>query len=359
MTELSRHIFVTYARADTHRVAPIIKALREQGLDVWLDQEDIAGATFWRKEIVQAITECSIVVFFATKLSCRSENVSKELALANDEKKPILPVLLDDVEPSAELRYQIAGLQKIAWFSNPALARQQISAALQRYVPRSNSGLTNFQGSLERPRKCGRWPSVTMLALLGVLGVAVIAGVTIGVSRWRGSVSRSRTAERAPVKPATVPVVQPAVPAPAVSLLPRLANVWHVETTTTASDYSPYRGLRVRYRVLLSQNGTALDVRGEKIGEVDKGEVNELTGRGKTPIHLAGQLEPQAGGKFKVILNGEEGSTQRGSFSTFFELRVDSTDTLTGSFSSTAANVSGQAIWMSEALWRTSGWPAR
>lgn len=139
MTELNRHIFVTYARADTDRVAPIIKALREQGLDVWLDQEDIAGATFWRKEIVQAITACSIVVFFATKLSCRSEHVSKELALANDEKKPILPVLLDDVEPSAELRYQIAGLQKIAWFSNPALARQQISAALQRYVPRSNT----------------------------------------------------------------------------------------------------------------------------------------------------------------------------------------------------------------------------
>jgi hypothetical protein len=356
MTEPKRHVFVSYARADIARVDPIIKALRQEGLDVWLDLEDIAGATFWRKEIVEAIAECSVVLFFATKPSCSSDSVSKELALANEEKKPILPVFLDDVEISTDLRYQIAGLQHIDWFINPSVAQRQISAALQRYVPRSSTVAPALQGRLQRPRQRNRWQIATLFALLGV---ALIASAAAGIWWWSSPVSQSSTREKTPVKQPSAPLIPAAVSVPKATPMPRLASVWQVENTTATADYSPYRGLRVRYRLLLTQNGGALEVRGEKIGEVRNGQVNELTGRGKTPIHLTGHLESQASGKFKAILNGDEGSTQRGDFSTMFELRVDSSDLLSGSFSSTAANASGQTIWMSEAVWRTNGWPAR
>ena len=73
-------IFVSYARVDSRKVAELIGKLRADGFDLWIDEEGIEGAAFWRKEIVEAIRMCSAVLFFASEASCQSENVSKELA---------------------------------------------------------------------------------------------------------------------------------------------------------------------------------------------------------------------------------------------------------------------------------------
>src|SRR3972149_1093718 len=110
----SRHGFVCYARADAARIIPIVEALRHAGIDIWRDMDGINGACFWRKEIFEAISTCSLVLFFASKHACESENVSKELALANEERKPILPIFLDAIDAPPELRYQIAGLQHVS-----------------------------------------------------------------------------------------------------------------------------------------------------------------------------------------------------------------------------------------------------
>jgi len=88
--EQSAFIFVSYARTDTKTVFSILDQLREQGFQFWVDQEGIEGAAFWRREIVEAIASTSAVLFFASQASCHSDNVSKELALASEEKQLII-----------------------------------------------------------------------------------------------------------------------------------------------------------------------------------------------------------------------------------------------------------------------------
>lgn len=127
-------IFVSYARVDSRKVAELIGKLRADGFDLWIDEEGIEGAAFWRKEIVEAIQMCSAVLFFASKASCQSENVSKELALASDERKPILPIFIEDVQLPSEIRYQIAGLQHISLSGDRNRAHTQINAALMRLL---------------------------------------------------------------------------------------------------------------------------------------------------------------------------------------------------------------------------------
>jgi hypothetical protein len=127
-------IFVSYARVDRGKVAELISKLRADGFDLWIDEEGIEGAAFWRKEIVDAIRMCSAVLFFASKASCQSENVSKELALASEERKPILPIFIEDVQLASEIRYQIAGLQHISLAGDPSRAHAQINSALMRLL---------------------------------------------------------------------------------------------------------------------------------------------------------------------------------------------------------------------------------
>ena len=119
---------------DSRKVAELIGKLRADGFDLWIDEEGIEGAAFWRKEIVEAIRMCSAVLFFASEASCQSENVSKELALASEEQKPILPIFLEDVQLPSEIRYHIAGLQYISLSGDRNRAHTQINAALIRLL---------------------------------------------------------------------------------------------------------------------------------------------------------------------------------------------------------------------------------
>ena len=73
----------------------LVEYLREQGLAVWMDETDIHGATMWTEEIVEAIHSCNLFILAISSHSTGSKNVVKELALASEREKIILPIYLE------------------------------------------------------------------------------------------------------------------------------------------------------------------------------------------------------------------------------------------------------------------------
>ena len=59
-----------------------------------MDESDIHGATMWTKEIVEAIRASSVFILAISRHSTGSKNV-KELALASEREKIILPIYLE------------------------------------------------------------------------------------------------------------------------------------------------------------------------------------------------------------------------------------------------------------------------
>ena len=114
---MSAEIFISYARADRDRVLPLAERLREAGVTYWLDEGNIQGATLWGKEIVEAIRNAKVLVLFATEASFESKNVAKEVAIASEWEKPILPVYLERVQVPDTLHYQLAGIQHVELFA--------------------------------------------------------------------------------------------------------------------------------------------------------------------------------------------------------------------------------------------------
>ena len=106
-------IFVSYSREDQAQVFPIVEKLRERGLNIWIDQEGIHGAKLWSQEIVNAIESSKVFILFASTKAFVSKNVTKELALASESDKHILPVFLEDAEIPAAMKYQLAGIQHL------------------------------------------------------------------------------------------------------------------------------------------------------------------------------------------------------------------------------------------------------
>ena len=106
-------VFVSYSRRNKEIVDRIVGELDGADMDVWIDREDIKAGNSWRVQIVQAIDTCDAFVLMLSAHSAISENVHKEINLAQDSKRKTFVLLLERIQLPAEIRYQLAGLQFI------------------------------------------------------------------------------------------------------------------------------------------------------------------------------------------------------------------------------------------------------
>ncbi len=106
-------IFISYSRQDGEFVSRLIQDLEQRGYNVWIDRDDIRGGAAWRASISQAMRDCAAVVAVLSTHSAQSENVARELALADQHRRPIVPISIEPCSIPATMEYQLAGLQTI------------------------------------------------------------------------------------------------------------------------------------------------------------------------------------------------------------------------------------------------------
>ena len=106
-------VFVSYSRRNKEIVDRIVGEMNRANMAVWIDREDIKAGNSWRVQIVQAIDTCEAFVLMLSAHSAISENVHKEINLAQDSKRKTFVLLLERIQLPAEIRYQLAGLQFI------------------------------------------------------------------------------------------------------------------------------------------------------------------------------------------------------------------------------------------------------
>jgi transcriptional regulator with XRE-family HTH domain len=184
-----------------------------------------------------------------------------------------------------------------------------------------------------------------MFAFAGVAVVLAILGIAVHlfprqpapelarrVAPARGTIARSAIAQEiveplAPVELLARPIPEP-MPFAAVS---NLAGAWTLETQVTSSSLRTFEGLRLGYRLELTQDGGRIDGRGRKISENGVA----LRGRRQTPIVVQGTID---GGRLRLTF-GEQGA-RRHSTGTF-ALVLEDAGVLRGSFASGAARSAG------------------
>src|SRR4051812_38969520 len=86
-------IFISYSSHDRLQALSLAEKLRASGYDPWIDQHQIHGTMRWGKEIVQAITSSKLVAVLISSSSLASDNVMKEMTLAAEKHKKLLPIM--------------------------------------------------------------------------------------------------------------------------------------------------------------------------------------------------------------------------------------------------------------------------
>ena len=113
---MSAEVFISYASQNRDRILDLVERLRGAGVSVWIDQMGIEGAAMWSQQIVAAIRDCKVLILAISKNSASSENVVKELALASEGRKRILPVFIEEADIPETMAYQLAGIQRVEFF---------------------------------------------------------------------------------------------------------------------------------------------------------------------------------------------------------------------------------------------------
>lgn len=119
-------LFISYCRRDweTH-VRPLVDHLREHDLTVWIDQDLIQGGQDWLDEINAALQSCAVMVLCVSAASLDSQFCKMEYRYFIEEKKHLIPVMLEDTPLPAGLR----GIQYLN-YSNLDILVERLHALL-------------------------------------------------------------------------------------------------------------------------------------------------------------------------------------------------------------------------------------
>jgi hypothetical protein len=126
-------VFISYSRRDSEVVESIVSQLEAEGIEAWLDREDIKPGKQWRKQIVEAIDTAEAFILHLSPDSGASDNVLKELNLAEEALEPfVLPIMLKEMKIPDEMRYQLAGTQFISYFLDSKRGVQDLIAEIKK-----------------------------------------------------------------------------------------------------------------------------------------------------------------------------------------------------------------------------------
>jgi len=111
-------LFLSYSRADRPFAEQFVKAAAARGVNVWYD-EDIEGGQDWREKIVAALGSAKALVILFSEHSNNSHQLIKELAVADNMQKLVIPVLISNCAPQGPYLYELASRNWIPIHPNP------------------------------------------------------------------------------------------------------------------------------------------------------------------------------------------------------------------------------------------------
>lgn len=132
---MSADIFISFASKDTKVAMTLCSAIERRGFSCWISARNILPGENFQVSIVQAIRQAKIMLLVFTGNSNNSQEMTKELALASQQKLIVIPLRVEDVAPSDAFAYEFATRQWIDLFADWELAIDQLCMRISNALP--------------------------------------------------------------------------------------------------------------------------------------------------------------------------------------------------------------------------------
>lgn len=138
---MTANIFISFASKDVKMAMTLCTALENRGFSCWISARDIQPGENFQIAIVKAIRRAKIMLLVFTGNSNNSEEVTKELALASQQKMIVIPLRVEDVAPNDAFAYEFATRQWIDAFADWEFAIEQLTRRIGTALLERSAGM--------------------------------------------------------------------------------------------------------------------------------------------------------------------------------------------------------------------------
>jgi hypothetical protein len=211
MTGPSINVFVSYSREDASLVAPVIRLLRVNTAYVFQDVDGIRPGKRWQEEIARGIAESNLVVVFWCSHASQSAAVGAEWRAALEQKKDLLPLLMDATPlPGELLEFQYIDFRGTVGENHSSLSPDTPDTSMPSASSHAPSSTRSLPPS---PAKSpARWLS------LGAIAAFAVGAIAIGLHYVDSQ--GPLVSDHPPVEAPTSEVKPAQVPPPAIEVQP-------------------------------------------------------------------------------------------------------------------------------------------
>lgn len=101
-------VFISYSTKDSEVASELKRNLELHSITCWKAPESILPGQTWEESIVDAISQTDLMVLIWSGASQCSEQVKRELTLACNQGKVIIPYRIEDISPAGTFAYYLS-----------------------------------------------------------------------------------------------------------------------------------------------------------------------------------------------------------------------------------------------------------
>ena len=153
MTKNKFDVFISYSRIDykdsnnepipNNVISKITSAFKKNHISYWIDEDGIYTGDNFAPKIAEAIKNSSVFVFVSTENSNSSQWTQNEVCVAQQYKKPILPIKCDDSAYATSVIMYLAMLDYCDFKNMPDNAIQQLVDSVKEKLPHDIAPVNN------------------------------------------------------------------------------------------------------------------------------------------------------------------------------------------------------------------------
>ena len=138
---MAHDVFISYATQDKPVADAAVAALEAAGVRCWVAPRDIIPGHNYMGSITDAIRNSKVVVLVFSADANASVHVKREIHQAVEGGLPILPLKIDDADPSDSLSYALVGTHWLDALTTP----------LEQHLQRLTGAVDALVGGVSRP----------------------------------------------------------------------------------------------------------------------------------------------------------------------------------------------------------------
>ncbi len=178
---MAHDAFISHSSKDKTIADAVCGTLERKNIRCWIAPRDVPPGTHYGAALDKAIENSKIFILLLSKGSNNSAQVIRELEIAADNGIPIIPIRIEDIEPTDAMRYYVKSLH---WLDalTPPLERhlEKITVSVQALlsieaeenIPSIKETLSLKETPSHKRSRLPLWASI----LIGLAALVLVAG---------------------------------------------------------------------------------------------------------------------------------------------------------------------------------------